>query len=258
MLFEELLSACYKELEYVHKPPDIDTSAELVLSKRNVLLTFRGSFNPVHKGHIQCINAALQAIQNHTDMHVVGVVLILMGKKHLECKLGHEFDRFYIDTSVRRSLLQSALSVHAGYPWVFEYPGEMYPIFESSIIAKAAVGGFDLQTLEVFGTDCSIRFATNNTVLVIRPTHGDGWKMFNEFPSEHWIYSPMSTRLSCWYHPKRNSYVVSDAKIRPISSTEIRRRVLVGKSIADLSCKAVETYYSRQFHIKSSLSRLHT
>lgn len=173
---------------------------------------FGGSFNPIHTGHI----ALAQAVQKQCELDEVW--LLVSPQNPLKRN-----DSDLLDDSLRFEMAQKALEGVEGVKacdYEFHLPKPSYT----------------WNTLQHLAKD----YPDYTFILLIG---GDNWAHFQRW--RHW-------KDILWHHdiivyPRDEHRGTIDVPLLPVSSTEIRQKVMAGESISGLVPKSVEALVKQYY-----------
>lgn len=208
-----------------------------------------GTFDPVHLGHVETALAAARAL-------ALDRVLVLPSgvPPHRRPPLASRFHRFAM----------TALAVTGVEPLVASdlEIGETGSSYSYDTLARLHAAGFDASQLHfITGADAFAEIATwsrypevldmANFVVVSRPGCSA-----SELPALlPMLGSRMTTAVGAASVQRQSRIVLLDSRTPDVSSTEIRRRLETGRSIAGLVPELVATYID-QHGLYSRLSAL--
>ena len=141
---------------YPPSPPDnpifdsIHSSPMLEKTRTNRILTYPGSFNPPHRGHLHLLKHAFT--RGTHDLNVIAAIVLPRSDQSVANKVKAEKGDFTFGVDERRLLWKQDICFPA-WAWVYNDSTTSFTIFSQRLIHAAEQDGYSLEFVPLYGAE---------------------------------------------------------------------------------------------------------
>lgn len=219
----------------------IDQANAQCPEKLKVVLLITGSMCPVHKMHLNALKIAGDYLEKNYDYHILGGFISPSNDRYILGKLGDKAIPFVDRVAMCRLAVEE---LDFKYPVVVDgWEGNIPDFYDFNFVR-------DHLTI-------AIRDAyPNEKILVL---YVDGIDHFDRCRVGEWWYKVATVlrppyETSAVTNLEKHIYVCTDDSGTDVSSSEIRKRIMAGESIEDLTFHSVSEYLAKYYEKKKILT----
>lgn len=213
--------------------------------KKAVLISI-GSFNPVHKAHLQTIDIAAKFLSEKYNIDTFIAYVSPSSDKYVSSKL----EKYHIAFNHRYEMLKLACNEHNGQDNVIQINVDNWEGSQSSFVPYS-------QVRKHFQKEIQQKFPNEN-LLILYLAGADQFNKYNLYRCKNYVgISRLGYEIKGETIEERNIYICKEKEYEEhfsgISSTEIRNAIANGQSIENLTYKSVIDYLQNVIHFDSNI-----